>query len=230
MRRYGAFEITRDVGARPRGRGSRARTRRRRRGSLRPGLRPVGAAGAGQRRAPPHPRPRPRRSPAGGRRRSTAGSCGVSPLPRGAWSSGPPPWPSGAGPSTPCRATSESHIHPDHLEEGQVPLISTFRLPVQIHTRSANSKWLDEIAHTNPLWIHPAQRARSGSPPVTWCGSRPRSGTSWCGRGSPRGSGPGSWPAATTWAAGSRPARCREPTPAPVQPVAAAPGSPGSGR
>ncbi len=35
-------------------------------------------------------------------------------------------------------------------------LISTFRLPVQIHTRSANAKWLDEIAHTNPLWIHPS--------------------------------------------------------------------------
>jgi anaerobic selenocysteine-containing dehydrogenase len=34
-------------------------------------------------------------------------------------------------------------------------LISTFRVPVQIHTRSANAKWLDEIAHTNPVWIHP---------------------------------------------------------------------------
>ena len=34
-------------------------------------------------------------------------------------------------------------------------LLSTFRLPVQIHTRSANAKWLDEIAHTNPLWLHP---------------------------------------------------------------------------
>ena len=55
-----------------------------------------------------------------------------------------------------------SHIHPDRLEEGQVPLISTFRLPVQIHTRSANSKWLDEIAHTNPLWIHPAQAEPMG--------------------------------------------------------------------
>ncbi len=49
----------------------------------------------------------------------------------------------------------KSHVHPDHLEKGQMPLISTFRLPVQIHTRSANAKWLDEIAHTNPLWIHP---------------------------------------------------------------------------
>ncbi len=50
----------------------------------------------------------------------------------------------------------KSHVHPDNLEEGQIPLISTFRLPVQIHTRSANAKWLDEIAHTNPLWIHPS--------------------------------------------------------------------------
>ncbi len=48
-----------------------------------------------------------------------------------------------------------SHIHPSRLTESQMPLISTFRLPVQIHTRSANSKWLDEIAHTNPLWLHP---------------------------------------------------------------------------
>jgi anaerobic selenocysteine-containing dehydrogenase len=55
-----------------------------------------------------------------------------------------------------------SHIHPDNLEPGQMPLISTFRLPVQIHTRSANAKWLDEIAHTNPLWIHTDDAARLG--------------------------------------------------------------------
>jgi anaerobic selenocysteine-containing dehydrogenase len=48
-----------------------------------------------------------------------------------------------------------SHVHPDLLADDQKILISTFRLPVQIHTRSANAKWLDEIAHTNPLWIHP---------------------------------------------------------------------------
>ncbi|MDH3456934.1 MAG: formate dehydrogenase, partial [Gemmatimonadota bacterium] len=48
-----------------------------------------------------------------------------------------------------------SHVHPDHLAPGQKVLISTFRLPVHIHTRSANAKWLDEIAHTNPLWINP---------------------------------------------------------------------------
>ena len=55
-----------------------------------------------------------------------------------------------------------SHVHPRRLAEGQVPLISTFRLPTQIHTRSANSKWLDELAHTNPLWIHPSHAAAVG--------------------------------------------------------------------
>jgi anaerobic selenocysteine-containing dehydrogenase len=54
----------------------------------------------------------------------------------------------------------KSHVHPENLAEDQTVLISTFRLPVQIHTRSANAKWLDEIAHTNPLWIHPSHAAR----------------------------------------------------------------------
>jgi anaerobic selenocysteine-containing dehydrogenase len=54
----------------------------------------------------------------------------------------------------------KSHIHPDNIAADQTVLISTFRLPVQIHTRSANAKWLDEIAHTNPLWLHPSHAAR----------------------------------------------------------------------
>ena len=54
----------------------------------------------------------------------------------------------------------KSHVHPDNLEKDQTVLISTFRLPIQIHTRSANAKWLDEIAHTNPLWIHPSFAAK----------------------------------------------------------------------
>ncbi len=56
----------------------------------------------------------------------------------------------------------KSHIHPENLAPDQVPLISTFRLPVQIHTRSSNAKWLNEIAHANPLWIHPTQAAGIG--------------------------------------------------------------------
>ncbi|HSL33846.1 MAG TPA: molybdopterin dinucleotide binding domain-containing protein, partial [Candidatus Limnocylindrales bacterium] len=55
-----------------------------------------------------------------------------------------------------------SHVHPAALGADEMVLISTFRLPVQIHTRGGNSKWLDEIAHTNPLWIHPHDADRLG--------------------------------------------------------------------
>jgi anaerobic selenocysteine-containing dehydrogenase len=55
-----------------------------------------------------------------------------------------------------------SHVHPENLEADQTILISTFRLPVQIHTRSANAKWLNEIAHTNPLWLHTSHAAKLG--------------------------------------------------------------------
>ena len=56
----------------------------------------------------------------------------------------------------------KSHVHPEHLDKEQMVLIATFRVPIQIHTRSANSKWLDEIAHTNPLWLHPSDAHRLG--------------------------------------------------------------------
>ncbi|HEV7394918.1 MAG TPA: molybdopterin dinucleotide binding domain-containing protein, partial [Pyrinomonadaceae bacterium] len=56
----------------------------------------------------------------------------------------------------------KSHVHRDNLADDQMVLISTFRLPIQIHTRSANAKWLDEIAHTNPLWIHPSFAGKLG--------------------------------------------------------------------
>jgi len=55
-----------------------------------------------------------------------------------------------------------SHVHPESLEPDQTILISTFRLPIQIHTRSANAKWLNEIAHTNPLWLHTSHAAKLG--------------------------------------------------------------------
>ncbi len=56
----------------------------------------------------------------------------------------------------------KSHVHPDNLADGEMVLLSTFRLPTQIHTRSANSKWLDELSHTNPVWINPSDAARLG--------------------------------------------------------------------
>jgi anaerobic selenocysteine-containing dehydrogenase len=55
-----------------------------------------------------------------------------------------------------------SHVHPEAMAADQMVLISTFRLPTQIHTRGGNAKWLDELAHTNPLWLHPADAARLG--------------------------------------------------------------------
>jgi len=58
----------------------------------------------------------------------------------------------------------KSHVHPDAIdpERGEFILVPTFRLPTLIHSRSANAKWLTEIAHRNPLWIHTGDAARLG--------------------------------------------------------------------
>lgn len=50
----------------------------------------------------------------------------------------------------------KSHVHPEqfNFNAGEMLLIPTFRLPTLIHTRSGNAKWLYEISHRNPLWIH----------------------------------------------------------------------------
>jgi anaerobic selenocysteine-containing dehydrogenase len=50
----------------------------------------------------------------------------------------------------------KSHVHREEIdrEKGQMLLLPTFRLPTLIHTRSGNAKWLYEISHSNPLWVH----------------------------------------------------------------------------
>lgn len=50
----------------------------------------------------------------------------------------------------------KSQIHESNLDrsKGEFPLIPTFRLPVLIHSRSGNAKWLSEIANRNPIWMH----------------------------------------------------------------------------
>ncbi|HCH79614.1 MAG TPA: formate dehydrogenase, partial [Acidimicrobiaceae bacterium] len=50
-----------------------------------------------------------------------------------------------------------SHVHWEDLDMAGTEriLLPTFRIPTLIHTRSANSKWLNEISHRHPLWIHP---------------------------------------------------------------------------
>jgi anaerobic selenocysteine-containing dehydrogenase len=58
----------------------------------------------------------------------------------------------------------KSHVHPDNIkrEKGEMLLLPTFRLPNLIHTRSANAKWLYEISHKNPVWMHPSDATRLG--------------------------------------------------------------------
>lgn len=56
----------------------------------------------------------------------------------------------------------KSHVHPDHIDrkKGEMILLPNFRLPTLIHTRSANCKWLYEISHKNPVWMHPEDARR----------------------------------------------------------------------
>ena len=48
------------------------------------------------------------------------------------------------------------------MEGNERILLPTFRIPTLIHTRSANSKWLNEISHRHPLWIHPEDAEKLG--------------------------------------------------------------------
>ncbi|HMF09904.1 MAG TPA: molybdopterin dinucleotide binding domain-containing protein [Thermoanaerobaculia bacterium] len=58
----------------------------------------------------------------------------------------------------------ESHVHPGRIDRGagEFVLLSTYRLPTLIHTRSGNAKWLLEISHANPTWIHTEDARRLG--------------------------------------------------------------------
>ena len=58
----------------------------------------------------------------------------------------------------------KSHVHPDNIDlsEGEMLLLPNFRLPTLVHTRSANAKWLYEISHKNPVWMHPSDAKRMG--------------------------------------------------------------------
>jgi len=57
-----------------------------------------------------------------------------------------------------------SHVHRDDIDraKGEMLLLPTFRLPTLVHTRSGNAKWLYEISHRNPLWLHPDDAAALG--------------------------------------------------------------------
>src|SRR6185436_6940267 len=68
-------------------------------------------------------------------------------------------WPEFAIPTYAPGQVARSKID---TRRGELCLIPTFRLPVLIHTRSGNAKWLNEIAHSNPLWLNPSDAERVG--------------------------------------------------------------------
>ncbi len=57
-----------------------------------------------------------------------------------------------------------SHVHWEDMDMAgnERILLPTFRIPTLIHTRSANSKWLNEISHRHPLWLHPQDAEKLG--------------------------------------------------------------------
>ncbi|HEV8533254.1 MAG TPA: molybdopterin-dependent oxidoreductase [Methylomirabilota bacterium] len=68
-------------------------------------------------------------------------------------------WPEHAVPTY-----ARSHVHWSQIDRtrGEMLLLPTFRLPTLIHSRSGNAKWLYEISHNNPLWLHPEDAGRFG--------------------------------------------------------------------
>jgi len=59
---------------------------------------------------------------------------------------------------------ARTHVHHsliDH-DRGEYVLVPTYRLPTMIHSRSANAKYLVELAHAHPLLISPVDAQRIG--------------------------------------------------------------------
>jgi hypothetical protein len=68
-------------------------------------------------------------------------------------------WPEHAIPSY-----IKSHVAPSAIDRaaGEMTLLPNYRIPTLVHTRTGNSKWLNEISHSNPLWLHPSDARRIG--------------------------------------------------------------------
>ena len=58
----------------------------------------------------------------------------------------------------------KSHVHRDNInfEQNEMLLLPTFRLPTLVHSRTGNAKWLYEISHSNPVWMHTDDANRMG--------------------------------------------------------------------
>jgi hypothetical protein len=57
-----------------------------------------------------------------------------------------------------------SHVHRSLIDHGagEYLLLPTYRLPTMVHSRSGNAKYLNELSHTHPLLVHPADGERIG--------------------------------------------------------------------
>ena len=64
--------------------------------------------------------------------------------------------------ATPKWIPSQVHWEDLDMAGNERILLPTFRIPTLIHTRSANAKWLNEISHRHPLWIHPEDCEKLG--------------------------------------------------------------------
>jgi anaerobic selenocysteine-containing dehydrogenase len=56
----------------------------------------------------------------------------------------------------------KSQVHRENIDisKNEMLLLPTFRLPTLVHSRSGNAKWLYEISHKNPVWIHTSDAVR----------------------------------------------------------------------
>ena len=54
-------------------------------------------------------------------------------------------------------------VNPEHAAmNAEEMILTTFKVPVQTHSRTQNCKWLSEIYHANPAWINPDSAAAKG--------------------------------------------------------------------
>jgi anaerobic selenocysteine-containing dehydrogenase len=57
---------------------------------------------------------------------------------------------------------ARTHVHHELIDHDrdEYVLIPTYRLPTMIHSRSGSAKYLNELAHTHPLLVHPQDAER----------------------------------------------------------------------
>ncbi len=57
-----------------------------------------------------------------------------------------------------------SQVHWSNIDaqQSEYLLLPTFRLPTLIHSRTNGAKWLHELSHVNPVWINPIDARRMG--------------------------------------------------------------------